>query len=165
MLTRRWLPCKLLHIHGKHSPSETRMIVINEHNYAINACLKHWPVSSKGSLTRTGTCLINVPLRILIIWIVIVIVQDNEIRYLSVWLGFKPVIILRRWFDLFGLNDVNFNYVTVSDDFSTFLPGSPLSASSRNSREWRSHAPSGRAHGSDGTYEIEKYEWVSMERK
>ena len=28
--------------------------------------------------------------------------------------------------------------------------------------EWRSHAPSGRAHG---TYEIEKYEWVSMERK
>jgi hypothetical protein len=28
--------------------------------------------------------------------------------------------------------------------------------------EWRSNAPSGRAHG---TYEIEKYEWVSMERK
>ena len=28
--------------------------------------------------------------------------------------------------------------------------------------EWRSHAPSGRAHW---TYEIEKYEWVSMERK
>ena len=28
--------------------------------------------------------------------------------------------------------------------------------------EWRSHAPSGRA---DGTYEIEKYEWESMERK
>ena len=28
--------------------------------------------------------------------------------------------------------------------------------------EWRSHASSGRAHG---TYEIEKYEWVSMERK
>ena len=28
--------------------------------------------------------------------------------------------------------------------------------------EWRGHAPSGRAHG---TYEIEKYEWVSMERK
>ena len=28
--------------------------------------------------------------------------------------------------------------------------------------EWRSHAPSGRAHG---TSTIEKYEWVSMERK
>ena len=28
--------------------------------------------------------------------------------------------------------------------------------------EWRSHAPSGRAHG---TYEIEKNEWESMERK
>ena len=28
--------------------------------------------------------------------------------------------------------------------------------------EWRSHAPSAIAHG---TYEIEKYEWVSMERK
>ena len=28
--------------------------------------------------------------------------------------------------------------------------------------ERRSRAPSGRAHG---TYEIEKYEWVSMERK
>ena len=28
--------------------------------------------------------------------------------------------------------------------------------------EWRNHAPSARAHG---TYEIEKYEWVPMERK
>ena len=28
--------------------------------------------------------------------------------------------------------------------------------------EWRSHAPSGRAHG---TYKIEKHEWVPMERK
>ena len=28
--------------------------------------------------------------------------------------------------------------------------------------EWRSHASSGRAHG---TYEIGKYEWVSIERK
>ena len=28
--------------------------------------------------------------------------------------------------------------------------------------EWRSHAPSGRIHG---TYEIEKYELVSIERK
>ena len=38
------------------------------------------------------------------------------------------------------------------------FPGKPHGTSG----EWRSHAPSGRAHG---TYEIEKYEWVSMERK
>ena len=33
---------------------------------------------------------------------------------------------------------------------------------SPNGIEWRSQAPSGRAYGTD---EIEKYEWVSMERR